>query len=64
MRIHNLARADSLTGEDSHLEVAQRTPSPREVLEELFELLEDYGPTWYTEEHHDRAVAALMSRKT
>jgi hypothetical protein len=25
---------------------------------ELFELLEEYAPSWYTEEHHNRAVAA------
>jgi len=31
------------------------------VIEELFELLEEYGPSWYTEEHHKRAVAALLS---
>ena len=35
--------------------------SPLEVLEELFELLEDYGPAWYTEKVHDRALAALIS---
>jgi hypothetical protein len=29
------------------------------VLQELFELLEDYGPIWYTQENHDRAVVAL-----
>lgn len=32
------------------------------VLQELFELLEDYGPAWYTQEYHDRAVAALQGR--
>jgi len=31
------------------------------VLEELFQLLEEYGPSWYTEEHHNRAVAALIN---
>ena len=30
-----------------------------EVLRELFNLLEQYAPTWYTAEHHNRAVAAL-----
>jgi hypothetical protein len=30
-----------------------------EVLRELFNLLEQYAPAWYTEEHHNRAVAAL-----
>jgi hypothetical protein len=29
------------------------------VLFELFQLLEDYAPAWYTEEHHNRAAAAL-----
>ncbi len=29
------------------------------VLGELFELLEDYAPAWYTEAHHNRAAAAL-----
>jgi hypothetical protein len=26
---------------------------------ELFELLEEYAPVWYTEEHHNRALAVL-----
>jgi hypothetical protein len=30
-----------------------------EVLLELFNLLEQYAPMWYTEEHHNRAVATL-----
>lgn len=38
-------------------------PTAREVLEELFLLLEDYAPVWYTEQHHNRAVAALMRRE-
>lgn len=29
------------------------------VLQELFVLLEDYGPAWYTKRHHDRAIRAL-----
>jgi hypothetical protein len=33
--------------------------NPSNVLRELFELLEDYAPAWYTEENHDRALAAL-----
>lgn len=31
---------------------------------ELFELLEEYGPSWYTEEHHKHAVAALFDRNS
>ena len=30
-----------------------------EAFLELFELLEEYAPVWYTEQHHDRALAAL-----
>jgi len=30
-----------------------------DVFRELFNLLEQYAPTWYTEQHHNRAVAAL-----
>ena len=33
--------------------------NPATVLKELFELLEDDAPIWYTEENHNRAVAAL-----
>jgi hypothetical protein len=32
----------------------------RAALEELFELLEGYGPQWYTEDHHNRALDALL----
>jgi hypothetical protein len=34
--------------------------SPVTLLKELFDLLESYAPTWYTEEHHDRAAAVLL----
>jgi hypothetical protein len=30
----------------------------------LYELLETYAPEWYTEEHHNRAEAALRSLKS
>lgn len=30
-----------------------------EVFRELFILLEEHAPVWYTEQHHSRAVAAL-----
>jgi hypothetical protein len=32
------------------------------VVQEMFTLLEDYAPTWYTEEHHNRVIAALQQR--
>jgi hypothetical protein len=50
----NLADARTITSIDH--------PGPMNalaVLQELVELLEDYAPTWYTEEHHNRAAAAL-----
>jgi len=43
------------------------TPAERkrlvEVLSELRNLLEDYSPPWYTEEHHRRVELALHIRK-
>jgi hypothetical protein len=38
-------------------------PTPRAVLKELFDLLEEYAPIWYSEELHDRAKAALSSNE-
>ena len=38
-----------------------QSPSEAEVLLELFNLLEQYAPVWYAEEHHHRAVAAMRS---
>jgi len=35
----------------------------REVLSELRDLLEDYAPAWYTEEHHRKVESALHTRK-
>ena len=32
-----------------------------DTLTELVKLLEDYAPTWYTEEIHERAEAALRT---
>ncbi len=29
------------------------------ALQVLFELLEEYAPTWYTEKHRDLAISAL-----
>ena len=29
-------------------------------LAELYQLLEDFGPAWYQENHHDRALSALL----
>jgi hypothetical protein len=30
-----------------------------DVLAELYKLLEEYGPAWYTEQYHSRAESAL-----
>lgn len=43
---------------------SQDAPSALKILEELFDLLEDYSPTWYTETHHRRAVAVLRTRQS
>jgi len=59
MKLEHLNRAESLNG-DVRPSEPQGLPTTREVLQELFELLEDYAPTWYTQEHHNRAAAALL----
>lgn len=35
-------------------------PNPKEVFAELLGLLEEYGPSWYTEAHQSRALKALQ----
>jgi hypothetical protein len=32
-----------------------------EVLTELYRLLEDYGPYWYTQEQHERTLGVLRA---
>lgn len=34
------------------------------ALQVLFDLLEEYTPVWYTQEHHDMACAVLASSRT
>ena len=41
------------------LDVVMDKAAAVEALAELYELLEEYAPTWYTEEMHHRAEAAL-----
>ena len=49
---------------DAFISLGQATSeTPEKVFEEIFILLEDYGPVWYTEELHNRAVAALHKRE-
>ena len=50
----NVAVEDSIKPINNAMPVNMRL-----ALQELFELLEDYAPSWYTEEHHNRAAAAL-----
>jgi len=40
----------------SHLKVV-------EALSDLYQLLEEYAPRWYTEAHRRKAQAALFSKK-
>ena len=52
-------------GEGGHENSALEAESGyvEEVFRELFNLLEQYAPVWYTEEHHNRALAALRALK-
>lgn len=42
-------------------DIVVKTATPASVLQELFELLEDYGPAWYTEEQHSRILSAMRT---
>ena len=35
-----------------------------DALSDLHDLLEQYGPAWYTEEHHEKAELALLAVRT
>jgi hypothetical protein len=61
----NLERWDQTNPKDGKHASAIREPSApsvRTVLEEVYDLLEDYAPVWYTEEQHERILAALCNR--
>ena len=50
----------------SHLSQCESGKNPNQeqlvqTLAQLHQLLEDYAPTWYTQEHHEIAEAALQS---
>ena len=48
---------------ETFINTRPRTPEladVKTVLEELFELLEDYSPAWYTEEQRARTLNALL----
>ena len=62
MKVGHIDFADSRTGDAPQPGAGMRVPTTREVLEEMFQLLEDYAPAWYTEQLHDRAVAALTDQ--
>ncbi len=63
MNVERVDLAGSHSGDLARPETEEGIPATGEVLEELFYLLEDYAPTWYTERHHNRAVAALLGRR-
>ena len=51
-----------MTG-DSTIDRPVNRSEAANVFEELFELLEEYAPVWYSEELHYRAEAALRHLK-
>ncbi len=59
----NMRETHCVSESHAQLEAHREEPvSARDVLQELYILLEEYAPTWYTQEHHDRALQALLSR--
>jgi hypothetical protein len=41
------------------LDDVRKSTNPKVVLKEIFELIQEYGPIWYTEDLHIRARIAL-----
>jgi hypothetical protein len=37
-----------------------QSANPKDVFIELFEMLDEYSPTWYTPERRNRTLAALQ----
>jgi hypothetical protein len=52
-------RRHSYEGPDAKAQLARAT----DALAELYQLLEDYAPTWYSEHHHKKAESALRVLK-
>ena len=65
MRERTKQSAMSALPQGSH-EVPNSKPEstgPKDVLLELYNLLEAYAPPWYTQAHHGRAESALRLPK-
>jgi hypothetical protein len=48
--------------ESLEYDIARRREEQKQIvdaLKTLFDLLEEYAPSWYTEEHHRQALSAL-----
>jgi hypothetical protein len=56
--LQRVAERNDVQGRERDLE---RGPvgEAREALVELFDLLEEYGPSWYSEAHRAKALAAI-----
>jgi len=53
------SRPHSYEGPDAKVQLARAT----DALAELYQLLEDYAPAWYSEHHHKKAESALRVLK-
>ena len=60
--MHNKAASSFTSVNDEYGTPSRRTPLV-DILSELRNLLEEYSPSWYTEEHHRKVESALHSRK-
>jgi len=55
--------ADGRSRKADLLRLRENRKQLNEALKMLFALLEEYGPLWYTKEHHDQAKAAMRCNK-
>ena len=60
--LHSKA-ASSFSSVHDECDTSSKRTRLAEALSELHSLLEEYSPSWYTEEHHRKAESALHSTK-
>ena len=60
MSLQRIDEWSEVAGRERNFE-EREVDEARQALVELFDLLEEYAPKWYTESHHARALAAIKA---
>jgi len=60
-KVSSQRRAGHSAVQDRERDFEHAADEARQALIELFDLLEEYGPSWYSETHRDRTLAAIKT---